>query len=307
MKTMLKAIIALTLAATAGFSSANEKLTVGITPTISNAPLYVAKARGIFEKHGLDVEFVESDAPVLLAGVVAGSVDITSPTMTTILQSLDSGLDLSIIAGFNIITKAQQDQSVVIREGVDIKAPSDFEGKTIGVPGIGATLHVMFTHWLTQNGADASKIRFVEIPFPQGGDVLKQGTVDAVVTVGPFTDRIIGAKIGHMGPRFTAELPEGLPIIGFIATNNWIGSHAETVERFRAAMTEASAEVAKDQDAAKDDSNKFLNMPPQLMAQIRLPAYSAAMKPELIQAWIDMMKPMALIQGDLNPVKILLK
>jgi NitT/TauT family transport system substrate-binding protein len=305
---MKRALFAFSIAASvmlSGFASAAEKLTVGITPAISNAPLYVAKARGIFEKHGLDVEFVEGNGPVLMSGVVSGAVDLSTPTMTTLLQALDSGLDLSILAGFNIITKAQQDQAIVLRKGVEIAKASDFEGKTVGISTVGATMHVMFVAWLTKNGVDPTKVRFVEIPFPQMGDVLKQGTVDAVATIQPFTHRITAADVGTMGPNFTSELPEGLPLIGFVATNTWLADRADTVKRFRAALQEATDAVLADKEAAKADANTFLKMPPEVMQQINVPGFAVDMKPELVQAWIDMMKPMGLLQTDIDPTKIM--
>ncbi len=305
---MKRALFLLSLAVSIGFAglaAANEKITVGITPAISNAPLYVAEARGIFEKHGLDVEFIEGNGPVLMSGVVSGAVDISTPTMTTLLQALDNGLDLSIIAGFNIITKAQQDQAIVVRKGAAIEKAADFEGKTVGISTVGATMHVMFDAWLVKNGVDTSKVRFVEIPFPQMGDVMKQGTVDAVVTIQPFTHRITAANIGVMGPKFTSELPEGLPIIGFVATKTWLADHADTVTRFRAALAEATDAVTSDRDRAKVDTNTFLKMPEEVMQQIKVPGYAVDMKPELVQAWIDMMTPMSLLQNHIDPTKII--
>lgn len=301
MRNTLALLVVLASFACFGSAGAAEAIKVGITPAISNAPLYLAKTRGIFDKHGLDVEFVEGNGPVLMSGVVSGSVDISTPTMTTLLQAIDSGLDLSILAGFNVITRAQQDQAVVVRKDVSIKEPADFQGKTVGISTVGATMHVMFDAWLVRNGVDSSQVRYVEIPFPQMGDVMRQGTVDAVVTIQPFTHRIISADIGTMGPNFTSELPEGLPIIGFVATKSWLAQHADTVKRFRAALAEATDIVMADRDAAKADSNTFLKMPDEVMAQIRVPAFSVEMKPELVQAWIDMMKPMSLLRTDIDP------
>ena len=46
-------------------------------------------------------------------------------------------------------------------------------GKKIGVPGLGAFLHVTFRAWLKLAGVDWKKVNFVEAPFPQHGDLLR--------------------------------------------------------------------------------------------------------------------------------------
>ena len=87
---------------------------------------------------------------------------------------------------------------VVARTGVDIRTAKDFEGKRVGVPGIGAYMHVLFRRWLSGHGADYRKVNFVEVPLAQGSDILKSGNVDAMLLGEPFYNRVITAKTGYL-------------------------------------------------------------------------------------------------------------
>ena len=84
---------------------------------------------------------------------------------------------------------------------------------------------MLFQQWLISAGVDPTTVNFVEVPFPQMADVLKQGSVDAVVSVEPFGSRITSSGAGVAGPDFTSVMPDGLPILVFVANNEWIASH----------------------------------------------------------------------------------
>ena len=78
---------------------------------------------------------------------------------------------------------------------------------------IGAYLHVLFRKWLIEKGVDPKGVNFVEVTFPTMNDVLKSGSVDAVLTAEPFVARMTAAGTGHVGARYAAELSRTEPII----------------------------------------------------------------------------------------------
>src|ERR1700748_403114 len=92
----------------AGGASAAEiqKINVGYVPVADFAPLFVAKDKGIFEQHGLDVTLTK----ILLASnvpgaLVAGSLDIGMGTPPMLLVTTESGLDFEVIAAVSRLKK----------------------------------------------------------------------------------------------------------------------------------------------------------------------------------------------------------
>jgi NitT/TauT family transport system substrate-binding protein len=305
MKKLLVALVAGAL--TSGAASAADKITVGLTPSITNAVAYVAEQEGIFDKNGLDVEFVAGGGSVLVSGVVSGSMAFSGPTFTTILQGIDSGLPYKVVLGLNVPAKKHQEYAVVISKKAGIKSAADFSGKTVGVSTINALLHVMFMSYLHQNGVDPTTVRFVEVPFPQMGDVMSQGTVDAVVAVQPFTTRMVANDLGTMGPDFVNELPAGLPLVAFVASDSYIASNRDAVNRFVASLKEAEAFIAKNPEKAIEDSNVFLKMAPEVIAQVKLPAYQLDIDPSKIAEWVKIMRSMSLLQNELKAENVLMQ
>ena len=167
-------------------ASAQEKMLLGYTAVADYVGAFVAADQGLFKKHGLDIELqLVSLNSTLPAAVQSNSIQIEGPTPSVFLQAVDGGLDHVVISGNTELDPTSKAYGVVARDSAGIKTAKDFEGKKVGVPGIGAFLQVIFRKWLLDQGADATKVQFVEVSFPTMNDVLKAGTVDAVVTGEP--------------------------------------------------------------------------------------------------------------------------
>ncbi len=128
--------------------------------------------------------------------MVAGSTDIGGTTTTGLLQAVDGGIKLVVVSGGAYTTKGSTTGAILARPDAGITKPADFAGKTVGVPGIGAILHVLTENWLVTNGVDPKKVTYVELSFLQMKDSLGRGIVDAVVTAEPTFSQILQAGVG---------------------------------------------------------------------------------------------------------------
>ena len=187
---LLAVIVASSALTVAGPASAQQKIKLMYTAVNGFSAAYVAQEQGFFKKHGVDVEFVltpssGNNPPAL----VSNSVQVAGPTMTTLLQANDAGLDLIVIAGGAIYPLPGD--VLIARTGSGIKDPQDLKGKMVGVPGLGALLHVMLRRHLKENGVDPNSVRYSEVGFVQAADALKTGQIDAYPSQAPFTARIL--------------------------------------------------------------------------------------------------------------------
>ena len=171
-----------------------------------------------------------------------------------LLQAVEGGLDIVTIAGCSVNDTSQKEGGgVVARTGVDIKGAKDFEGKRVGVPGLGAYMHVLFRRWLVDKGADDKKVNFVEVPFAQGSDILKAGNVDALLTGDPFYSRIVQSKTGYLVSPYLAEMPDNLFSIYFAATRSWADKNPAAIKAFREALAEGTEFLAEEPGARPRD------------------------------------------------------
>lgn len=203
-------------------AQSSTKIVYGYTAVSDFATVFVAAEEGYFKKRGLDVElkFIPLNSAIP-AAIQSDSLQIGGPTPTVFLQSVDGGLDHVVLAGGGVLSKTYTDLALVARAGSNIHNAQDLVGKKVGVPGLGALLHVTFREWLKTNGVDYRKVSFIETPFPQHADLIRGGSIDAVVTAGPFMARIVDSGTGYVASFYTTFLPEGLPTIVHAAKREW--------------------------------------------------------------------------------------
>jgi NitT/TauT family transport system substrate-binding protein len=282
------------------------KIVVGYTATADFAPGFIAVDQGLFKKRGLDVEFkivpLNSQLP---AAVESESITFGGTTVSVLLQAVDGGLDHVAVAGSGVTDKTQDSFGVVAKAGLPIVKADDFAGKKVGAPGLGAFLHVLFRNWLIDNGVDYKKVTFVEVGFPQHADVLKGGNIDAVVTGEPVMGRITAAGIGTKVSSFTDNLKVELPIIVYSATRKWVSANPAAAKAFREAIAEASDIANKDHAVVRAAVGKFIKMPPEVIASMKLGRWQAEVTDAGMQGWIDIMKRQDMIRSGLDVGKVI--
>jgi NitT/TauT family transport system substrate-binding protein len=289
-------------------AAAPVQLSVGYTNTISCTGLFIAADQGLFTKRGLDVRLVlialNSTIPSALVG---GSVQIGSATPTVLLQAVDGGLDLVAVAGGAVNDiHGKGGPIVVARPGVAIKTAKDFEGRRVGVPGLGANMHVLFRRWLALHGADDKKVNFVEVPLAQAGDILRSGNVDAVLANEPWSERILQSKTGILVAPYYTEMPDGLFAIYYAATRDWARSNPAVVKAFRDALQEATEFLAREPDKARQIVGKITRLPPDTVASIALPTLRASVPTSDLKYWADIMLTQGSIRSRPDPARLVI-
>jgi NitT/TauT family transport system substrate-binding protein len=67
-------------------------------PTDHHAPAFIAKTKGFFANHNINVEFVKFTAgPQIMAQVVAGSIDIGMAGVPPVLSAIDNDATVKIV------------------------------------------------------------------------------------------------------------------------------------------------------------------------------------------------------------------
>ena len=299
-----------TLAFATAPALAQGKITVAHTASGDYASGFWAVDKGLFKKRGLDVEFkLVPLNPQIPAAIQSGSVQMGGPTTTVLLQAVDGGLDHVAIAGSGLTRKGSDNFGALARAEAPITTAKGFEGKKVGAPGLGAFLHVLFSKWLIDNGADLKKVTFVEVSFPQHLDVLKGGTVDAIVTGEPFTSRILQAGVGKVATHFTDNLTNDMPIIVYSATRAWAQANPAAAKSFAEAIAEATTAVndPANADEVRQVIGKFIKMPEPVLKTLKLGTWEAEVPPAGLKDWIDAMKSQGLTQTTLVVAKIIWK
>lgn len=287
----------------------STRMVVGYTAVTDFASAFVAAEEGYFTKRKLDVElkFIPLNSTIP-AAVQAGSLQIGGPTPSVFLQAVDGGLDHVVVAGGGVTAKTLTGFGMVARAGSGIRTAQDCVGKKIGVPGLGAFLHVTFRGWLKSQGVDYRQVNFVEAAFPQHADLLRGGTLDAVVSADPFMSRIIESGQGYVASYYATFLPEGQPTILYSAAREWATQNAAAVRAFQQAIQEGAAFVAKPANDAKvrQAIGKYIKLPPPVLAKVQISPPGASVTAAQMNYWVDLMKDQGMFKGPAPDVSRLL-
>ena len=286
------------------------KIVFGYTAVTDFASVFVAREEGFFSRRGLDVEpkFVPINSTIP-AAVQAGSLQIGGPTPSVFLQSVDGGLDHVVLAGGGQTSKTITGFGLVARAGSGIRSAADCVGKKIGVPGLGAFLHVTFRAWLKQAGVDYNQVSFIEAAFPQHGDLLRGGSLDAVVTADPFMSRITDSGAGYVASYYSTFLPEGQPTIVYVARRDWVAANAAAAKAFREAIVEAAAYIVKPANDARLRATigKYIKLPPQVLAKVQISPPAPIINDKQLAYWVALMKDQGMLKGNPAVASLIVK
>ena len=276
------------------------KVVFGYTAVTDFASVFVAREEGFFGKRGLDVElkFVPINSTIP-AAIQSDSLHIGGPTPSVFLQSVDGGLDHVVVAGGGMTSKTITGFGLVARAGSGIRTPADCVGKKIGVPGLGAFLHVTFRAWLKQSGVDYAKVNFIEAAFPQHGDLLRGGSLDAVVTADPFMSRITDTGAGYVASYYSTFLPEGQPTIVHVARRDWVAKNPAAVKAFREGVQEAAAFMGRPANDARVRAaiGKSIKLPPEVLAKAQISPPTPLVSEKQLDGWVALMKDQGMLKG----------
>lgn len=266
-------LIASIVVAGAAPSWAQTRIAVGTPPIAEVEAAFVAKDEGMFEKNGLNVEFLPTGSnQTLVAALVAGSHQIVAVSPTVLLQAVDSGIDLVVVANCGVTApRTATNVGLAVRGGVEISKPEDIKGKKVGTPSIGGTLDILFRQWLKQKNVPEKSITFIEVPIPNTADVLKGGTIDAIIAGEPSLGRAVSQSNGKVAFNYMSEIPENLPYTTFVATREWAKANAGTIKSFRTAFAEAAQYVAANQGKTREIVSKYTRLPVEVLNKIELP------------------------------------
>jgi NitT/TauT family transport system substrate-binding protein len=182
-------------------------------------------------------------------------------------------------------------------------------GKKIGVPGLGAFLHVTFRAYLKDQGVDYRKVNFVEAAFPQHADLLRGGSVDAVVSADPFMSRITDSGAGYVASYYSTFLPEGNQTIVHAAKREWVQKNPAAARAFREAVQEAGAFMQQPKNDARVRASigKYIKLPPEVLAKVQISPPGPVVTDKQLAYWVGLMKEQEMLKTSIDVARLVAK
>jgi ABC-type nitrate/sulfonate/bicarbonate transport system substrate-binding protein len=160
-----------------------EKVRIAIaTTSMAFLVPFVAKDRGLYLKHGSEVELIVMRPNIAMAALLGGDIDYAE-LIGSIIRSAARNLPVRAVS-----TSIKAPFFSVIGQN-KYKSIKDLRGAVIGLTSIGGTNHVSTRITLSQFGLDIDKdVKILAIGEEKlMVDTFKMGRVDAVVLAPPFS------------------------------------------------------------------------------------------------------------------------
>ena len=251
-------------------------------------PLY-AKDRGFFARAGLDAQIQTfSSGPAIAAAVASGSLHFGLATIDTVSTIHSNGIPIVIVAPASQYQSPADEHvaALVLAPHSTITSPKQLEGKIIAASALRTLQETCVRAYMDVNGADSSKAKFVEIPFPAMPAALLAGRVDAAWMAEPFIEEAL--RNGRALTWGYDAIAKHFLISCWTSGSQWAKANADVVARFARAMHETAlwANQNKQQSGVILAANTKIEL--SVIEHMMRADYADAMSPALVQPLIDL-------------------
>ncbi|MGZ8486024.1 MAG: ABC transporter substrate-binding protein [Candidatus Binatia bacterium] len=218
--------------------SAQEKLTVSYSSIDApSANWYIAQEKGLYKKHGLDVESIFIPASSTnVAVLVAGQLKFGNGTGGTIASAAVSGANLVAVACFMNTLPYE----LIVQES--IKTKEQLKGKSMGISRIGSSSDVIARVFLKYLGLEPDK-DVAMIQVGGGGEraaAFRTGRIAAFPAPPGVLHLTKGMPQRVLVSTADFQKPYPFPYICGTTTKNYLAANRPTVKRLVMALSEGS-------------------------------------------------------------------
>src|SRR4051794_9118312 len=218
------------------------KLMVGGLDKQIYLPAMLAQRLGYYKEQGVNVELSDEPAGVeaatqLLAGRVDGVIGFYDHTLD--LQGKGRQTE-SVVQLLRLPGEAEVCRSDVASQ---VSSPADWEGRKLGVTGLGSSTYFLTQYLATHNGVPTNKITPVAVKAgPTFVAAMKQKAIDCGMTTEPTITAVQEKQLGTplIDMRTEAGTVQALggvyPASSLYMRNDWVASHQATVQKLANAL-----------------------------------------------------------------------
>ena len=266
------------------------------------APVVLAKEKGIFAKNGIDLTINYVAPPALVPSLMSGDADFIWNNAVAVLAARGNHVPIKSVTTNSI---AGDDPStfpvqVMVPKGSPIKTPEDLVDKTVATASLFQVNDIAFMESLDKAGADAKKVKFVEIPFPNMAQALEAGRVDAIISTEPFVTIAKDSGKAVNLVSVTKGLPPTTPFSVYASSEKFIAANPDVVKKFRAAIDETTTYALAHDAEVRSTIPKITDLSPEMAKQISLAPLSTTDDPAGWDSWATMLVQVGVLKDKPN-------
>lgn len=239
-------VLAASLAATATFpfgaaQAEDSELTIGTIGAASDAPFFIADAKGYFAEQGLKVKFVRFDsAAKSIPSLSSGEIDVGSgATSAGLYNAIERGIGIKIVSDKARNTKDYSFENIMVRSDLvdsgKVKSLKDLKGLKLAISAQGNSEDALVNYALTKVGLSIKDIDPVYLGFPNQIAAYANKGIDASLTVEPTVTKLL--QLGIAKKLVTAdEIFPGFQTAVVFYSPKFIHDQPDNAKKFMVAL-----------------------------------------------------------------------
>lgn len=207
------AIICGTLAGSArsSFALAGAPVRIGQVGGISDAPIYIADAKGYFKDQRITIESLSfASAAQMVVPLGTGELQVGGGASSAgLFNAIGRGVGLVIVADKGNLDPGHGYEAIVVRKELagTIQGPRDLKGRSVAINATDIPPEISLDAYLRQGGLTVKDVNLVTVSHVDMLQALKNGSIDAGLPIEPTVSRIIAAGVGSVLVRDDAVTP----------------------------------------------------------------------------------------------------
>ncbi|MCQ2006314.1 ABC transporter substrate-binding protein [Rhizobium sp. NRK18] len=197
------------------------------------APLYAGVENGVFEKNGIEVEFIYAAAADILTNIAAGNVDFGFPNGDAVVAAAANGLPVKVVH----TTYQRGIGALIAKESSGIKTYADLKGKKVAVTSLASPNYLQLQVGLQQAGLSIDDVSVEVVATGAIVQALQADQVDAIV----FSE-LRKYNLEADGTKVTMILSNDfLPSFGnvVVTSDKKLSENPDLVKRFTTAVSQS--------------------------------------------------------------------
>lgn len=248
-------------------------------------PLY-AQDSGAFSRAGLNVELSIFSSGAGMNQAMSGSaLDVAVCDPIQLMNAVNHGIPYQYFAGSLIHVGDAPTTLLCVNKNGPLRTARDLEGQTIAIITLHNLAEFSIREWMTQQGADPAKVRFIELTGPAMPAALARGAIAAAMLVEPYlsmsaSDTVVLANTYNaIANRFVLN--------AFYARRDWLAQNAESAKRLTSALYDAARWANTHHSQSMPILVKYGKFELGKLATMRRASYATSLDPALLQPVID--------------------
>lgn len=264
----------------------NATVRIGWVPSDVGAECYYGKDQGMFARAGIDAELMQfTNAQAISNAAAANAIDVGSSDMIQTANAFLHGVPFAFFAGAAQYSSAAPTLVLNVLKNSPYQKATDLEGQTVAVIALNSISSISVQEWLRQNGADVTKVKIFEAPFPVMLPGLERGTIAAALLAEPFLTAA-AAETRQLAKTYDSVGKE-FYITAWFTSRDWIKRNPDLARRFRSAIYDTARWINTHHAESAVTLSDLTKLPIEGIRAMNRATFATNLDPKLMQPVLD--------------------